>query len=56
MRQDEAEAPEDAGVYGYLHLSEVGFMTPSGVNRTNMMWRVRISEVSAWSCQHMKAG
>jgi hypothetical protein len=56
MREDEAEVPEDPGVYGYLHLSEVRFMTPTGMNPTNTLWRVRISEVSAWSFQHMKTG
>ena len=54
QRRWEEEAPStDPDAYGFLHLAQVRLLTDQGMLGGQMLWRVRISEVSGWTFQQM---
>jgi hypothetical protein len=50
MQRDEDD-PRELVSYSYLHLVDSHILTSAGMAGGQFMWRIRISEVSAWTLQ-----
>jgi len=54
-REDPAEVPEDLERFGFLHLADARLIEAGASSGGGLFFRVRISEVAAWSFAALEA-